>query len=72
MESAREILQLALGLPAPERAALIEALISSLDQPDPRIDELWAKEAEDRLTAFRSGEMDAISAEDVFSNLGKP
>jgi len=34
-------------------------LLASLDQPDARIDELWAKEAEDRLAAFEAGRMKA-------------
>lgn len=59
----------ALALPLAERAALAEALLSSLDRPDPRIDELWAKEAEDRLAAFEAGEMEAIPAEEVFTEL---
>ena len=29
-----------------EKAQLIDQLISTLDEPDKRIDELWAKEAE--------------------------
>jgi putative addiction module component (TIGR02574 family) len=63
------ILQYALDLPALERATLAEALLSSLDRPDPRIDEHWAKEAEDRLTDFQAGRMKSISAEDVFEEL---
>lgn len=66
-ESARKILQDALDLPAPDRATLVDALITSLDRPDAGIDELWAEEAEARLRAFKSGEIDAIPAEDVFS-----
>jgi putative addiction module component (TIGR02574 family) len=62
----------ALALPLVERAALAEALLSSLDRPDPRIDALWAQEAEDRLAAFDGGEMDAIPAEDVFTELEHP
>ena len=63
------ILQHALDLPALERATLAEALLSSLDRPDPRIDEHWAKEAEDRLTEFQAGRMKLVSAEDVFEEL---
>ena len=59
-------------LPVVERAALAEALLSSLDRPDPQIDALWAREAEDRLIAFEAGEMEAIPAEDVFTELERP
>lgn len=64
---ARQLLESALSLPATERAALAEGLLSSLDRPNPRIDEHWRREAEDRLDAFEAGEMDATSAEDVFA-----
>jgi putative addiction module component (TIGR02574 family) len=65
--NAKQILKDALTLPAVERAALAEELLSSLDRPDSTIDELWSKEAEDRLAAFEAGEMKAIPAEDVFA-----
>ncbi len=42
----KQILEKALVLSEAERAALVESLLASLDQPDARIDELWAKEAE--------------------------
>jgi hypothetical protein len=63
------ILQHALDLPALERATLAEALLSILDRPDPRIDEHWGKEAEDRLADFRARRMKSIMAEDVFEEL---
>jgi putative addiction module component (TIGR02574 family) len=65
--SSERILQEALALPAVERALIVESLLSSLDRPDPGIDELWAKEAEDRLAAFEAGRMEAIPAEDVLA-----
>jgi hypothetical protein len=34
------------------------------------IDELWAKEAEDRIDAYDSGKMKAISLERFFKNTG--
>ncbi len=71
-EAAKKIFREALVLTPAERAALVDELISSLDQPDQRIDELWAKEAEDRLRAFRAGELDAISADEVFAEFDRP
>ena len=62
----KQILEKALVLPPAERADLIESLLASLDQPDARIDELWAKEAEDRLAAFEAGQTKAYSADEVF------
>jgi putative addiction module component (TIGR02574 family) len=65
------ILQGALALTLVERASLVEALLSSLDRPDPRIDELCASEAEERLAAFKAGGTQAIPAEEVFAELDR-
>jgi putative addiction module component (TIGR02574 family) len=69
--SAKSILDQALKLPANDRAALVDTLILSLDKPDPTLDMQWLKEAEDRLAAYHSGQLDAIDAEEVFRALGK-
>ena len=65
------ILEKALVLSAAERADLVESLLASLDQPDARIDELWAKEAENRLAAFKAGRMQACPADQVFQEFGE-
>ena len=64
-ESAQRILKEALGLSPAERAALIDELTSSLDRPDPDIEEHWAKEAEDRLRAYQAGELETIAEEEI-------
>jgi putative addiction module component (TIGR02574 family) len=69
--SAKSILAQALKLPANDRAALVENLILSLDKPDSSLDAAWLKEAEDRLAAYRSGELVAVDAAQVFRELGK-
>jgi putative addiction module component (TIGR02574 family) len=69
--STETLLRQALGLPANDRAALIEGLIVSLDKPDPAVDALWLKEAESRMAAYRSGELDAVDADQVFAELGR-
>ena len=69
--STETVLRQALELPANDRAALVEELIVSLDKPDPALDALWLKEAESRLAAYRSGELGAVDADEVFSELGK-
>jgi putative addiction module component (TIGR02574 family) len=68
--STEAILRQALELPAKDRAALVESLITSLDKPDPALDALWLKEAESRLAAYRSGELGAVDADEVFAELG--
>lgn len=55
----------ALTLNPSEKAQLIDKLISTLDKSDKEIDELWAKEAEDRIDAYDQGKIKAISLERV-------
>ena len=50
-----------------ERIALVDDILASLDEPDPAIDRLWAKEAEDRLAAYRKGEIRAVGLEEVLA-----
>jgi putative addiction module component (TIGR02574 family) len=69
--STETVLREALQLPPDERAALVEGLVASLDKPDPALDSLWLKESENRMAAYRSGEIDSVDAEQVFSELGK-
>ena len=70
--TADKVLKEALHLSAAERAAVAESLLSSLDQPDPQIDQLWAKEAESRIDAADRGEMETVSEEDVFAKYDSP
>lgn len=69
--SAETLLRQALQLPPNDRAALVEGLITSLDKPDPELDALCLKEAESRMAAYRSGELDAVDADQVFAELGR-
>jgi putative addiction module component (TIGR02574 family) len=54
-----------------ERIALIEDLQRSLVRTDPEIDRAWAEEARDRLNAYRRGEIEAITLEEVIASLTK-
>ena len=65
--SANMILDQALELSATERAIVAEKLLFSLDNPDSKIDDLWAKEADSRIEAYKKGEIKAIPAEEVFA-----
>lgn len=68
--SSEQILKEALALPPQERAELVEQLLATFQSPpDAHIDELWAREAEDRLDAFDRGELKAVPAEEVFSKI---
>lgn len=52
-------------LPPKERMEVVERILDSLDQPDAALDALWAKEADDRLAAYRRGEIKALALSDV-------
>ncbi len=65
MTTTDNILREALTLKPSEKAQLIDKLLSILDKPDKEIDELWAKEAEDRINAYEQGKIKAISLEKV-------
>ena len=54
-------------LPPKERMEVVERILDSLDQPDAALDALWAKEADDRLAAYRRGEIKAVALSDVIA-----
>jgi putative addiction module component (TIGR02574 family) len=62
----QQIFKEALMLPPLNRVALAEKILASVDQPELAISELWAVEAENRIDAYDTGEMEAISFEQVF------
>jgi len=64
--STKEILDKALKLKPEERFLVIECLLKSLDEPDKRLDEIWADEAERRLKAYREGRLEGIPMEQIF------
>lgn len=66
---AQQLLKTALALPAIDRAALVESLLSSLDHPDAEVDRIWAEEAERRIAAYEAGQMKSIPVEEVFKEL---
>ena len=65
MTTTDNIIKKALTLRPSEKAQLIDKLISTLDKPDSEIDELWAKDAEDRIDAYDQGKLKAVSLEKV-------
>lgn len=67
MESAKALAEKAILLKPVERLQLVEALLTSLDQPDPAIEEIWIKEAEARYTAYREGRLKTKRWEDIRS-----
>ena len=71
-EDTEKILIEALELPPTERAELVDQLLSSFELPSrKKIDDLWAKEAEDRIDAYERGEIISTSAKNVFDKISR-
>jgi putative addiction module component (TIGR02574 family) len=64
-KTSNEILKEILALKPVQKAELVDKLISSLDEPDKEIDELWIKEVESRIDAYEQGKIKAVSLEEV-------
>ncbi len=54
-------------LPDVEKLRLVDAILTDLDQPDPEIDRVWAKEARKRWAAYKSGRVQTLSYESVMA-----
>ena len=72
--SIAEISQNALGLPAQDRAALIDKLFDSIDlEIDPtrreEIEQRWAAESERRIDAVNKGELKVVNGPEALAKL---
>ena len=67
MGSTKELLDEAMKLKPEERFILVEGLIKSLDEPDKKLDEIWAEESENRLKAYREGKLEGIPMQEIFN-----
>lgn len=65
--SKQDIIEQAKQLNALEKIELVDALLASVDKPDAEIDKQWATEAEDRLAAYRRGEIKALDLNQVLA-----
>lgn len=64
----KDLEEQAKSLSAEDRARLAEALIESLqDAPLLDIEEAWEREIEERAAAYDRGELQTVSAENVFA-----
>ena len=59
-------------LPVADRISFVEHVLASLDKPDPAIDAAWIAESQDRLDAYKRGEIEARDAADVLAKHLKP
>lgn len=65
----QSILDEAMKLPAMERLALVEGILTSLSAPDEDWNKAWSKEAAARMAEYKAGNIEAIDADDVFAEL---
>ncbi|OGC01511.1 addiction module protein [candidate division KSB1 bacterium RBG_16_48_16] len=61
MEDPKAILEQALKMKPADKFLIIEALLNSLYEPDKKIEEIWAIEAEKRLKAYKEGKLKTLS-----------
>jgi hypothetical protein len=47
-------------LPDLDKLAIVDSILTDLDQPDPDVDKVWAEEARKRWKAYRAGRLRAI------------
>ena len=66
-DAAKNLSAEARKLSAYDRLELVDYILASLDETDPNIDRLWAKEAEERLAAYRRGEIKAVPLQEVLA-----
>ncbi|SIS84686.1 addiction module protein [Belliella pelovolcani] len=67
MKNTEKLLQQFMKLPPLEKANIIDQLLKSLDEPDPSVDKLWVEESENRVNAYESGKLMALTEEEFFN-----
>lgn len=68
MEPTKPLDQLAkkaMELSPTERIRLVEAILYSLDKPDPEIEKSWAAESEARYEAYKRGDLKAVDWNEI-------
>ncbi len=65
MESVDNLARQAIELKPVERIKLVEAILYSLDKPDPEIEKSWIAEAEARYEAYKKGELQATDWNEI-------
>ena len=66
----KKVFEKALSLPVEARVELVDQLLGSLNLPtQEKIDQLWAREAERRVSEIEGGKARLIPGERVFANV---
>ncbi|MCH8535333.1 MAG: addiction module protein [Flavobacteriaceae bacterium] len=66
-----KLIKEALFLPVPEKTELINHLIESLDEPEPRVDALWKELSENRIDAYEPGKISSVTIKESFFKIQK-
>jgi putative addiction module component (TIGR02574 family) len=61
----KDIVDDALALSTNERVALVERLLESLDAPNDEVNEIWSKEADQRVQAYESKQIGSKPVSEV-------
>jgi len=64
-----ELISEAVSLPVEKRILLVNKLLESLNPSKKEIDEVWAKEAEGRVSDIMAGKEKTIPGEEVFKEV---
>lgn len=67
----KDLIAEAVDLPIEERAMVVDSILKSLNPPESDIDKKWVTVAKQRLKELRSGEVEAVSGDDVFQKMWK-
>ncbi|MGZ8239702.1 MAG: addiction module protein [Methylobacter sp.] len=65
----KDLIAEAVSLPVEERALVVDSLLRSLNAPEPEIDKKWATVAKHRLQQLKSGEITAVSSDEVLKKI---
>lgn len=59
------------SLPEEEKLKVLDALLNDLDRRDPEIDRVWANEARKRWNAYKAGEAETVSYEELMAKYSR-
>ncbi len=69
MHGTKGLIDEATSLPIDERILVVDALLKTINSPNPEVDSIWANTARQRLDALRSGAVRGVPAEEVFARI---
>ncbi len=64
-----EIIHEAESLPVEQRVLVVDALLRTLNPPDPEIDRKWVAVAKRRIEELRAGKVKTVPGEEVFEKI---